>query len=279
VNASPIIGLDVHSWRFDGVTQRIALCYFAAAILVLWSNRRGAFIAMCVCLLGYWALLRFAPVPSFGMPGRDIPFMDPDRNLAAWLDRKLFMGHLFDKTRDPEGLLGTIPSIATTLIGVLTGYWLQSQRSPGAKALRMLYVGILGLVAGEVWNLWFPINKNLWTSSYVVFTAGMAAVTLAVCIWLIENENVRWWTPPFLAFGMNPIVAFVGSAAMERLIYSVITLNVGGKTVSLETALYNATLGAWLPPQLASLTFAVCFVLLWLGVLTVLYRRQIFVKI
>src|SRR5271154_5863054 len=136
VNASPLIGLDLHTWRFEGVTQRIALCYFAAAILVLWSNRRGAFIAMCACLVGYWALLRFAPVPGFGIPGRDIPFMDPDRNLAAWLDRLLFMGHLFDKTRDPEGLLGTIPATATTLIGVLTGYWLQSGKSPGTKSIR-----------------------------------------------------------------------------------------------------------------------------------------------
>src|SRR5580658_1395956 len=143
VNASPIIGLDLHSWRFEGVTQRIALCYFAAAILVLWSSRRGAVIAMCACLLGYWVLLRFVPVPGFGLPGRDIPFMDPDRNLAAWLDRKLFIGHLYNGTRDPEGILSTIPAVATTLIGVLTGYWLRSDKSPGTKAIRMFHVGIL----------------------------------------------------------------------------------------------------------------------------------------
>lgn len=173
VNASPIIGLDLHTWRFEGVTQRIALCYFAAAILVLWSSRRGTWIAMCACLIGYWALLRFVPVPGLGVPGHSIPFMDPDRNLAAWLDRKLFMGHLFDKTRDPEGILSTIPAIATTLIGVLTGYWLRSGKSPGTKAIRMLCVGILGLVAGEVWNLWFPFNKNLWTSSFVLFSGAL----------------------------------------------------------------------------------------------------------
>src|SRR5271157_4538425 len=121
VNASPIVGLDLHSWRFEGVTQRIALCYFVAAILVLWTDRRGQLIALGACLLGYWAMMRFLPVPGFGVPGRDIPFMDPDRNIAAWLDRKLFMGHLYDKTRDPEGLIGTIPAIATTLIGVETG--------------------------------------------------------------------------------------------------------------------------------------------------------------
>jgi len=183
------------------------------------------------------------------------------------------------ETWDPEGPLSTIPAVATVLIGVLAGRWIGTGRPLPERLNGLFAAGAMGMCAGLVWNWVFPINKNLWTSSYVVFTGGMAAVTLAVCIWLIDSENVRGWTPPFLAFGMNPIVAFVGSAAMERLIYSVITLNVGGKTVSLETALYNATLGAWLPPQLASLTFAVCFVLLWLGVLTVLYRRQIFLKI
>ena len=109
VNASPFIGLDLHTWRFEGVTQRIALCYFVAAILVLWSDYRGQLMAIIVCLVGYWALLRFVPVPGLGVPGRDIPFMDPDKNIVAWLDRKLFMGHLFDGTRDPEGLLQQHP--------------------------------------------------------------------------------------------------------------------------------------------------------------------------
>jgi predicted acyltransferase len=195
VNASPIIGLDLHTWRFEGVTQRIALCYFAAAILVLWSSRRGAVIAICACLLGYWALLRFVPVPGFGTPGHSIPFMDPDRNLAAWLDRKLFIGHLFDKTRDPEGLLSTIPAIATTLIGVLTGYWLRSEKSPGTKAIRMLCAGILGLAAGELWNLWFPINKNLWTSSFVLFSGGFALVFVAFLYGVLEIKKWRGtWT-------------------------------------------------------------------------------------
>src|SRR5271157_3018324 len=146
LNAFPTF--ELRTMRFEGVLQRIALCYLAAAVLVLWTGWRGQLAALVVCLLGYWALMRFAPVPGFGVPGRDIPFMDPDRNLAAWLDRKLFMGHLYDKTRDPEGILSTIPALATTLIGVLTGYWLRSEKSPGTKAIRMLWVGILGLVAG-----------------------------------------------------------------------------------------------------------------------------------
>ncbi len=279
VNASPIIGIDLHTWRFEGVTQRIAFCYFAAAILVLWSNRRGAFISMCVCLLGYWALLRFAPVPGFGVPGREIPFMDPDRNLVAWLDRKLFMGHLYNGTRDPEGILSTIPAIATTLIGVLTGYWLRSEKSPAAKAIRMLCVGIFGLAAGEVWNLWFPINKNIWTSSFVLFSGGFALVFLAFLHWVLEIKRWRGaWTMPILVFGMNAIAGFVADSFVYGPGYSFTVKGSSGpvmwhdaaqaKLVSLGASAANASLIY----SLGAVLF--CWILLWF-----LWRKRIFLKV
>jgi predicted acyltransferase len=279
VNASPIIGVDLHALRFEGVTQRIALCYFAAAILVLWSSRRGAFIAMCACLVGYWALLRFVPVPGVGVPGHTIPFMDPDRNLAAWLDRKLFMGHLFNGTRDPEGILGTIPSTATTLIGVLTGYWLRSERSPGTKAIRMLCVGILGLVAGEVWNLWFPINKNLWTSSFVLFSGGFALIFLSFLYWALEIRRWRGvWTTPILVFGMNAIAAFVADSFVYGPGYSFTVKEPNGpvmwhdaaqaRLVSFGASAANASLIY----SLAAVLF--CWILLWF-----LWRKRIFLKV
>jgi predicted acyltransferase len=279
VNASPIVGLDVHSWRFEGVTQRIALCYFAAAILVLWSNRRGTVIAMFACLLGYWALLRFVPIPGVGTPGHNIPFMDPDRNLVAWLDRKLFMGHLFDKTRDPEGLLSTIPAIATTLIGVMTGNWLRSEREPGTKAIRMLCAGLLGLAAGEVWNLWFPFNKNLWTSSFALFSAGFALVFLAVLYWMLEIKRWRGaWTIPILVFGMNAIAGFVADSFVYGPGYSFTVKSPNGpimwhdaaqaKLVSLGLSAPNASLTY----SLAAVLF--CWILLWF-----LWRKRIFIKV
>ncbi len=279
VNASPIIGLDLHTWRFEGVTQRIALCYFAAAILVLWSSRRTTWIVMCACLLGYWALLRFVPVPGFGIPGHDIPFMDPDRNLAAWLDRKLFMGHLYDKTRDPEGILSTIPAIATTLIGVLTGYWLRSERSPGAKAIRMLGAGIVGLVAGEVWNLWFPINKNLWTSSFVLFSGGFALVFLAFLYWVLEIKKWRGiWTVPILVFGMNAIAGFVADSFVYGPGYSFTVKSPHGPVMWHDAAQakfvslgFNAA-NASLIYSLAAVLF--CWILLWF-----LWRKRIFLKV
>ena len=139
--------------------------------------------------------------------------MDPNQNLTAWLDRKLFMGHLFDGTRDPEGILSTMPAIATTLFGVLTGHWLRTRKSPATKAITMLFAGILGLIAGEVWNIWFPINKNLWTSSFAVFTGGFALVFLAMVYWLLEIKRWRGvWTVPILVFGMNAIAGFVADS-------------------------------------------------------------------
>jgi predicted acyltransferase len=279
VNASPIIGVDLHAWRLEGVTQRIAVCYFAAAILVLWSDFRGQLIAIAVCLVGYWALLRFAPVPGLGVPGRDIPFMDPDKNIAAWLDRKLFMGHLFDGTRDPEGVISTIPAIATTLIGVLTGYWLRSNRTRGTIAMRMLLFGILGLVAGEVWNVWFPINKNLWTSSFVLFTGGFAVVFLAFLYWIVEIKRWRGaWTMPILVFGMNAIAGFVADSLVYGPGYSFTVKGADGTAVAWHDAAQARLMSLGANAANASLLYSLaallfCWLLLWL-----LWRKKIFLK-
>jgi predicted acyltransferase len=280
VNGFPFIGIDWHSFRFEGVTQRIALCYFAAAILVLWSNHRGQIIAIAACLLGYWAVLRFVPVPGFGTPGRDVPFMDANGNIAAWLDRKLFMGHLYNGNRDPEGIIHTIPAVATTLIGVLTGSWLRSGRDRGTIALRMLFFGILGLVTGEVWNIWFPINKNLWTSSFVAFAGGFSLVVLAFLYWVLEIKQWRGtWTMPILVFGMNAIAGFVADSFVYGPGYSWSVKGANGATILLHDAA-QARLDALIAdPANAALLFSVasvlfCWVLLWL-----LWRKRVFLKV
>src|SRR5712691_9348601 len=237
INVSPLIGLDVHTWRIYGVAQRIALCYFVAAILVLWTNRRTQAIALGACLVGYWALMRFVPVPGFGMPGRDIPFMDPERNLVAWLDRKLFMGRLYNGMRDPEGLISTIPAIGTILMGVLTGHWLRSEKTPEAKAFRMFCVGIPVLAAGLIWNRWFPINKNLWTSSFVLLTGGFALIFLALLYWAVEIKKWRGlWTMPILVFGMNAIAGFVADSMVWGPGYTFTIKNAGGGTLNWHEA-------------------------------------------
>jgi predicted acyltransferase len=280
VNASPIYGFDPHTFRFEGVTQRIALCYLVAAALELWSGRRGQIIALVACLVGYWALLRFAPVPGLGIPGRDIPFMDPDRNLVAWLDRRLFMGHLYNGTRDPEGILSTIPAIGTILMGLLTGHWLRARRSDATKVAYMLLFGVAGLVAGEVWNRWFPINKNLWTSSFVLFSGGFALAFLAILYWVLEMKKWRGaWTMPILVFGMNAIAGFVADSLVYGPGYTFSAKGPTGVAMLWHEAAQAHLESLGLSTPNASLVYSsaailFCWILLW-----ILWRRRIFLKL
>lgn len=280
VNASPIIGFDIHSFRFEGVTQRIALCYLAAASMELWSGRRGQLIALAACIVGYWAILRFVPIPGYGVPGHDIPFMDPDRNLPAWLDRKLFMGHLYNGNRDPEGIIHTIPAIGTTLIGVLTGHWLRSTKAPATKAAGMLLVGVVGLSAGLFWDRWFPINKNLWTSSFVLFSGGFALIFLAFLYCLLE---IKQWhgarTMPILVFGMNAITGFVADSLVYGPGYTFTAKGPSGVSMYWHEAAQAHLESFGLSTPNASLVYSLsavlfCWILLWL-----LWRKRIFIKI
>jgi len=279
VNVSPIIGVDLHAWRFEGVLQRIALCYLAAAILVLWTSRRAQLVAIVACLIGYWVILRFVPVPGLGVPGQDFPFMDPDRNLVAWLDRTLFPGRLYNGTRDPEGIISNIPALATTLMGVMTGYWLRSEKKPPAKVAVMLVFGTVSLTAGLVWSHWFPINKNLWTSSFVLLTAGFALMFLALLYWILEIKQWRkLWTIPLLVFGMNAIVGFVADALVWGPGYTFKLTGENGAAVTWHEAA-QARLISWASPANASLLYSVgavlfCWTLMWF-----LWRKRIFVKI
>lgn len=278
VNGFPLF--DLHTMRLEGVVQRIALCYLVAAVLVLWTDWRKQLVALVICLAGYWALLRFVPVPGFGTPGRDFPFMDPYRNLPAWLDRKLFMGHLYNDTRDPEGLIHTIPAIGTALAGVLTGHWLRSTRSARAKFAWMVAAGVAGLFAGKLLDQWFPINKNLWTSSFVIFTAGFALVFLALLYWVLEIKRWRGaWTMPILVLGMNAIAGFVADALVYGPMWSLHTQQADGTTVTWMDYAWNRVSSLPVSMGIASLLYSAgalifCWLLLWL-----LWRKRIFMKV
>jgi predicted acyltransferase len=280
VNASPIYGLDLHTWRFEGVTQRIALCYFFAAILELWTGRRGQLLAFLACVLGYWALLRVVPVPGAGVPGRDIPFMDQVQNLPAWLDRKLFTGHLYNGTHDPEGILHTIPAIGTTLIGVFTGHWLKSKRKASQRIAGMVFFGILGMVSGELWNRWFPINKNLWTSSFVLFSGGFCLLFLSLLYWMTEVKEWRGkWTMPILVFGMNAIAGFVADSLIYGPGYTFTVAVANGTKMNWHEAAQARLEAAGFSVANASLLYSVgavliCWILLWF-----MWRKKIFLKV
>lgn len=271
--------------RIMGVLQRIALAYVLGALLTMRTGLRAQLVMLAVILLGYWAVMMLIPVPGTGATGM-AAIADRSETIAAYTDRLLldwgrWGNHLWVQgvTWDPEGPLSTIPAVGTVIVGVIAGRWIGRAR-PLAERLNGLFaVGALGMVVGLVWNWGFPINKNLWTSSYVIFTAGMAAVALATCIWLIEVRQIRWWTRPWIVFGVNPILAFVGSGLMARLIYSVIRVPFRGGTTSLQGAIYETAYASWLSPRNASLAFALTFVLLWYVVLEVLYRKRIFLKV
>ncbi len=271
------LGIRYHldHWRVYGVLQRIAICYVITAALELWTSWKTQLAIAIGCLLSYWILMRYVPVPGFGIPTRDIPLLDPDRNLVAWLDRKLMAGHLYEGTRDPEGVISTIPAIATSLLGLLTGSWLRSDRLPRMKACAMLMVGIIGVVLGKFIGIWFPINKKLWTSSYVVFTAGIALILLAVCYEIVDVRRHRGlWTWPILAFGMNAIAAYIFS---EVLAIGVNSIKVGG--TSIIQYVYSSIFSPIGNPANASLAYALSYVALCWVVMAALYRKRIFFKI
>ena len=262
--------------RIPGVLQRIGVCY-AIGALVAWrrSNRTVALIGV-VLLLGYWAAMTLIPVPGQAAPTLDIP----DQTLAAYVDRLLLDGHLWSasKTWDPEGPLSTIPAVVTSLLGILTGRWM-SRPNPLPDKLNGLFASGAGLTAaGLAWNWVFPINKNLWTSSYVVFSAGVAMLVLATASWLIEIRRVRGWTRPLVTYGQNPLAAFLGSGAMARTL-GLLQVHGTAGSVSVKEAIFERGFASWLAPIDASLLFAVSFVLVWYLILLVFERRGWILKI
>ncbi|HET9318096.1 MAG TPA: heparan-alpha-glucosaminide N-acetyltransferase domain-containing protein [Vicinamibacteria bacterium] len=267
---------DLSTVRIPGVLPRIALCYFAA-----WAVRRAvgvrgqAAVAGALCLL-YWILMTRVPVPGVGPAS-----LEPDLNLGAWLDRLLLSGHLWKQSRtwDPEGLLGTLPAIATTLLGCVAGSWVRSERSPGDKAAGLLGAGVLLTLAGLAWGLWFPINKSLWTSSYVLFTAGMAAYVFGLVYWVADVRGHAAWARPFVAYGRNAILVFVASGLLLKTLILIKVPGPEGTSLSLQAYVYRALFGSWLPPYPASLAHALAHVVGWGALCWVLDRRRVYLTI
>ncbi|HTD83019.1 MAG TPA: DUF5009 domain-containing protein, partial [Gemmatimonadaceae bacterium] len=268
--------------RLLGVLPRIAIVYVCAALLTLKTSLKQQIIIIASLLYGYWFAMTLIPVPGEHEIGA-LLLHTHDRTLAAYFDR-LILGtnHTWtgSVTFDPEGPMSTIPAIATSMLGVIAGTWIaRKEKSLPDRISGLFAAGSLAMVIGLIWNWSFPINKNLWTSSYVMFTAGMAAVALATIMWIVDHYQVKWWTKPFVVYGVNPIVAFVGSGVMARLIYTLWHVTYQGKSVALQDAIYQSVFLSWLPARVASLAFAIAYVLLWYGILLVLYRRKIILKV
>ena len=261
--------------RIPGVLPRLAVCYLFASLIFLNTKVRTQIIVTLALLVIYCLVMTHSHAPGFA-PGD----LSKEGSLASFVDRVIFGPHIWKqgKVYDPEGILSTIPAIATALFGVLTGQWLRTNKSQYEKVTGLFVAGAGCVVIGWCWNPFFPINKALWTSSYVFFTAGLALQFLALCYWLIDIRKYQRWSKPFIVFGVNAIALYVGTGVMARLL-GVIKLPWGGETISLQGWIFQKLFAPWASPINASLTYAIIFVLLWLGLMWILYSRKIFIRI
>jgi predicted acyltransferase len=288
VNGFPFFKLG--HFRIYGVLQRIAICYLVVGLFYLWDRRMWTKVAaLAAALLGYWALVRWVPVPGAGMPGRDIPFLDKGMNLVAWLDRHIFPYHLYEDWTthnlcDPEGLLSDLPALGTALLGLLTGIWLRAQRTVKEKTLG-LAAGAAGCLAlGYLWSIWFPLNKKMWTSSYVLVAAGWSLVVFALAYWAVEQKG---WTQkglgkgmirPWLVFGSNAITAYMFSELLPGVLGNMRFIS-GGRRMNTFGWLRIHVFALIPDPGWAAFAYsfsfmAVCFIPVW-----ILYRKKIFLKV
>ncbi|MDT4968045.1 MAG: hypothetical protein QOJ64_2782 [Acidobacteriota bacterium] len=264
--------------RIAGVLQRIAVCYLVASIIFLKTRwRTQAMIAVSLLLL-YWFLMTVVQSMIYGTVD-----LSKEGNLAAHVDRWLLGKHIWKGgvVYDPEGLLSTIPAIATTLAGVLTGHWLRSRRTQFEKAGGMFFAGACAVAVGWAWHFWFPINKALWTSSYVVFTAGMALQLLAICYWLVDIKGYKRWSKPFVIFGVNALPLFVLSGMLARLMTDAHwqLTRASGKPGHLQGFIFDYVFASWTSPINASLFYAIVYIFFWLLLMWLLYRKRIFIKV
>lgn len=268
--------IDLSKLRIPGVLQRIGVVYFITSIIFLKANIKWQAIIGIFLLLLYWFLMTVIPVPGVGYPN-----LEPTTNLAAYIDNLLLGGHLWSASKvwDPEGILSTIPAVGTALSGVMLGHWLKTNTEPAIKAVWIFVFANFAMALGWLWDLSFPMNKSIWTSSYVLFTSGLALQFFGMCYWLIDIKGYTWWTKPFVVYGMNAITVFLLSGLMARLLTMIRWTDDAGNVIILKAWIYNSFFTPFLSPVNASLAFALFYVLFWLGCMWILYVKKIFLKV
>ncbi len=298
-----VVPYDFSTMRILGVLQRIAICYLITSLIFLHTNWKQQVYISLALLLGYWFLITMIPVP-----GCEVTTMnDKACNLAAYIDRMIIgENHIwrFGKVYDPEGILSTIPAIVTTISGVLTGTWLVRSEPPASaggqladgeraetnwpaayaagsdKVSAIFFFGIALFALGWIWNGFFPFNKALWTSSYVLVTTGLALLTFGFCYWLIDIKGYKRWAWPFIVFGANALALFVFSGIFARMMSAFrVAYTAEGRGISVQKWLVDNIFLALFQPINASLAYAISFILLWLFFMWLLYRKGIYVKV
>ncbi len=269
-----VLGLLVYAFpdfslshqRLLGVLQRIAICYLVASIIYLYSGLRAQIVWIVSLFAVYWAMMAFIPVPGYGA-GR----LDVDGNFAHYIDRIVLGAHNYasSKTWDPEGIISTIPAIATALLGIMAGHVLRLKLTLAQRRTRLLIIGGFLIAIGLMWNIWLPINKKLWTDSFSILMAGLDFVVLAAFIWLVDERGHTKIVKPFVITGMNAITVYLASEFLAEALDS----------TSAHDFLYNHFYAPVASPMNASLLWALSFVLLMFLLAWFMYRRKWFVRI
>ena len=264
--------------RIPGVIQRIAVVYLVASLLYFYGSRKTWIIAFVVILVGYYLVMTLIPVPGVGYSN-----LNPETNLGAWIDRNIFTeAHLWKSSRtwDPEGLLTDIPAVASSIFGILVGTWLKRKDKDETHKVAWLFTfGLLAVMTGLVWDLFFPINKALWTSSFVLYTGGLATLGLTLFYWLIDIQGYRRFTKPFVIFGVNAITVYAASGLIPRILGMIKLHDSAGNTVNLHEYLYNTFFVPYFTPINASLAGGLTYVLIWYVILWLMYRKNIIIKV
>lgn len=276
----PTFGIreSIYGLRIMGVLQRIAVCYLIVSIFFVYMKPRTMVWVFWSLLLGYWAAMVWIPVPGYGAGLID----SATGNLAAYVDRMVFGKHLWvgaQREWDPEGLLSSLPAIATTMLGVWTGLLLRDKTlTPVDKTAQLIVRGAVLLIIGYLWDLYFPINKNIWTSSYTIFTGGQAMLGLGLCYWIADVKGKRSWTQPFVVYGVNAITVFFFSGILAKTL-GLIRVGPEGASITLQSWIFQNLFNSWLPTIDASLAYAVTWIVMWYFILLWMYRKNIIWKI
>jgi predicted acyltransferase len=286
---------DLHTLRIPGILQRIALCYLCGGLIYLWSRGNvrtraqgsaGDWIIVGLTtfiLAAYWLVLKLVPVPGFGA-GR----LDSLGNLPAFIDRSILgTRHMwaygltpgYGVTYDPEGLISTLPAVATLLVGVLAGVWMRTKRSGRQKAIGLAAAGLIFLLVGWLLHPFLPINKRIWTSTFALFSSGVSLLAFSLCYAIVDLKRWRRWASPALIFGTNAIFAFALSGVITTLSDRIHVRDGGGAALSLHRWSYQYGFASWLEPVHASLAYAIAIVLLNMVIMGLLYRRRIFLRV
>ena len=265
--------------RIPGVLQRIGIVYFFVSLLYLKTNLKIQLLVAAAILLGYWIVMAFVPVPGFGAAN-----FEKGTNLAAWLDNLILKGHLwsYSKTWDPEGILSTLPAIATGIFGMLIGQVLNLKISKIEIIKKTAIIGIAILITGLLWSIVFPINKSLWTSSYVLYTAGIATICLTLLYWIIDVLNYKKWIKLFLIWGVNPMIVFFFSGIIPRVLSAIKIKNpeIATEKINFQSYIYNHNiLPLFSNPLDASLTYALVYAVFWSLILWIFYKNKMIFKV